>query len=222
MSYKADTIVNPFVVYGNAASWQKLTQNLKHDNGYLSYFVNSPGKYVVLSSKDVSATVSDDSAAKPYIAKLAANYDLAAVFPGIDTSFNSELNITVKEGILLYELISEATVDKQTDIKTKAKTYGIDKMINITNVNRNITRQEAAAIIIKLYCQRTGADYNKLRAAYNKTIKDDKEVDKRYAMPVYLSLKMGIMTLDSSSKFYPTQAITRAQFATILQKMLDS
>ncbi len=222
MSYKADTIVNPFVVYGSAANWQKLTQNLKHDNGYLSYFVTSPGKYVVLSLKDVSATVSDDSAAKPYIAKLAANYDLTAVFPGIDTSFNSELNITVKESILLYELISEATVDKQTDIKTKAKTYGIDKMINITNVNRNITRQEAAAIIIKLYCQRTGADYNKLKASYNKVIKDDKEIAKRYAMPVYLSLKMEIMTLDSSSKFYPTQEINRAQFATVLQKMLDS
>ncbi len=221
MSYKADTIVNPFVVYGNAANWQKLTQNIKHDNGYLSYFVTSPGKYVVLSLKDVSATVSDDSAAKPYIAKLAANYDLAAVFPGIDTSFNSELNITVKESIMLYELILETTIDKQTDIKTKAKTYGIDKMINITNVNRNITRQEAAAIIIKLYCQRTGADYNKLKASYNKTIKDDKEITKKYAMPVYLSLKMGIMTLDSSSKFYPTQEINRAQFATVLQKMLD-
>ncbi len=222
MSYKAGTIANPFVVYGNSANWQKLTQNLKHDNGYLSYFVTSPGKYVVLSLKDVSTTVSEDSTAKPYIAKLASNYDLAAVFPGLDTSFNSDLNITVKESILLYELISEATVDKQTDIKTKAKTYGIDKMINITNVNRNITRQEAAAVIIKLYCQRTGADYNKLKASYNRTIKDDKEIAKRYAMPVYLSLKMGIMTLDSSSKFYPTQAITRAQFATVLQKMLDS
>lgn len=221
MTYKADTIANPFVVYGNASNWQKLTQNIKHDNGYLSYYVSEPGKYVILSLKDVSSTVSDDSTAKPYISKLAANYDLAAVFPGIDSSFNTDLNVTVKESILLYELISESTVDNQVDIKTKAKSYGLDKIISTTNVNRNITRQEAAAIIIKLYCERTGADYNKLKATYNKTIKDDKEITLKYAVPVYLSLKTQIMTLDSSSKFYPTQSINRAQFATVLQKMLD-
>ncbi|PYG89523.1 S-layer family protein [Ruminiclostridium sufflavum DSM 19573] len=221
MAYKADTIVNPYVVYGSAASWQKLTQNLKKDNGYLSYFVNGTGKYVILSSKDVSATVSDDNTAKPYISKFSANYDLTAVFPGVDSSFNSDLNITVKESILLYELISVSGIDEQTDIKAKAKTYGIDKIINITNVNRNITRQEAAAIAIKLYCQRTGADYNKLKAAFNKVIKDDKEITKKYAMPVYMSLKTEIMTLDSSSRFYPTEAITRAQFIMVIQKMLD-
>lgn len=222
MPYKSDTISKPYVVYGNSSSWQKLNNNLKYDNGYLNYFVTSTGKYVILSSKDVSTTVSDDSAAKPYIAKLASNYDLITVFPGIDTSFNSDLNVTVKESILLYELISESTVDEQTDVRTKAKAYGIDKIINMNNVNRNITRQEAAAVIIKLYCQRTGTDYNKLKVAFNKTIKDDKEITGKYAMPVYLSLKMELMILDSSSKFYPTQAITRAQLITVLQKMLDA
>lgn len=222
MPYNASAISSPYVIYGSTGSWQKLTQNLKYENGYLNYFVTGTGKYAIFSSKDVSSTVSNDSVAKPYISKLAASYDLTTVFPGADQSFNSDLNVTVKEGILLFELLLESTNDGQTDVKAKAKAYGLDKILNITNLNRNITRQEAAAITIKLYCQKTGTDYDKIKASYNNVIKDDDKIDEKYAIPVYLCLQMNIMTLDSSADFNPKATITRAQIAMVLQKMLEA
>lgn len=222
MPYKSDSIANPYVVYSDVGNWQKLTQNLKYDKGYLSFFVTATGKYAIFSSRNVSDTISDDSAAKPYISKLAANYDLTTVFPGADKSFNPDLKVTVKEIILLYELISEGKNDSNTDAKVKAKEYGIDKIINITNMYRNITRQEAAAIATKLYCQMSGLDYNKLKVTYGKAIKDNNLIDQKYAMPVNMCLKMNLMTLDSSGKFNPKDTITRAQIAVVIQKVLES
>lgn len=220
MPYKSDSKANPYVIYGSIGDWKKLTQNLKYETGYISFFVTGTGKYTIFSSKDVSATVSDNSEAKPFVLELGGSYDLAAVFSGAETSFNTKLSVSVKEGILLYELLAESQVDSKTDIKVKAKTYGLDKIINITNVNRNISRQEAAAIIIKLYCQRTGADYDKLKASYNKVIKDDSNISEKYAVPVYASLQMNIMSLDSNSKFNPTAAINRGEIVMAFQKML--
>jgi len=222
MPYKANSISNPYVIYGSIGKWKKLTQNLKYEKGYLNFFVTSTGKYAIFSSKDIAASVANDSVAKPYISKLAASYDLTTVFPGADVSFNSELNVTVKEAILLYELLLESQNNVQTDVKAKAKAYGIDKIINITNVYRNITRQEAAVITIKLYCQKTGADYDKLKASYSKVIKDDSKIDEKYSIPVYLCLQMKIMTLDSSTNFNPKATINRAEIATVLQKMLET
>jgi hypothetical protein len=222
MSYKSDSIANPYVSYGNAANWQKLTQNLKYENGYLNYFVTSTGKYAIFSSRNIADTITSDTAAKPYISKLAANYDLTTVFPGSDKSFNPDLNVTVQEIILLYELISESKNNVNTDVKAKAKEYGIDKIINITNLHRNITRQEAAAIATKLYCQMTGADYDKLKVTYGKLIKDDSKITIKYAVPVYMCLKMNIMTLDSSGNFNPQGTISRAQIAVVIQKTLEA
>jgi hypothetical protein len=222
MPYKANSISNPYVLYGNIGNWQKLTQNLKYDTDYLNYFVTGTGKYAIFSSKDISDTVSDENSAKPYISKLAAKYDLTTVFPEAEVSFNSDLNVTVKELILLYELISETKNDEQTDIKAKAKAYGIDKIINITNIYRNINRQEAAAIIIKMYCQKSGTDYDKIKASYSKTIKDDSKIAEKYSVPVYVCLQMDLMTLDSNTNFNPQATINRAGLVMVIEKMLEA
>lgn len=222
MSYSAGTVSNPYVIYGNAANWNKLTKNLKYEKGYLSFYATGTGKYAIFSSKDIAATVSDKNAAKPYIAKLAASYDLTGVFPGSDVSFNSDLNVTVKEGILLYELIIESRNDSQTDAKTKAQNYGISKIINTANMYRNLTRQETAALAMKLYCQKTGTDYDKLRASYGRTIKDDSKINAKYAVPVYGCLKMNLMTLDASSNFNPNAFVNRDEIVTVFAKMLEA
>ncbi|WP_242855666.1 hypothetical protein [Ruminiclostridium josui] len=222
MSYKGNTVANPYVLYGNAGNWQKLTQNLKYDTGYVTFLVSSPGKYTVFGGKDVTATIGDESPAKPYITKLAGKYDLTLVFAGAGESYNPDLSVSVKEAITLYELVSDSQVDNTTDVKIKAKNYGLDKIINISNVNRNITRQETAALIIKLYCQRTGADYNRLRASYNKIIKDDSAIEAKYATPVYACLNMNIMTLDTSSKFNPSLSINRKDIVVAFEKMLEA
>jgi hypothetical protein len=218
----AKSISNPYIIYGNGTNWQKLTKNLKYEKGYLSFYVSAPGKYAIFSAKDVTSTVSDKDSAKPYIAKLAANYDLTTVFPGADTSFNSDLNVTVKEGILLYELIIESQNDSRTDAKIKAQNYGISKIINTANMYRNLTRQETAALVMKLYCQRTGADYDRLKTSYGRTIKDDNKINSKYAAAVYGCLQMNLMTLDSSSYFNPNAFVNRAEIVTVLEKMLEA
>lgn len=222
MEYKGSTLANPYVLYSSSGNWQKLSMNIKRETGFLSYYIAGTGKYVIFSAKDITSTIADDNPAKEYITKLASNYDLAAVFSGAENSFNPKLTVTVREAVLMFELISESRVDSQKNIKDKAKTYGIDKIINTSNVNRNITRQETAAVVIKLYCQRSGADYNLLKASYNRLIKDDNSIADKYAIPVYASLEMEIMSLDSNSKFNPSNTVNRADFATVVQKMLES
>lgn len=222
MSYKGNTIANPYVLYGNAGNWHKLTQNLKYDTGYVSFFVASPGKYTVFAGKDVTSTIGDESPAKPYITKLAGKYDLTLVFSGAGESYNPNLSVSVKEAIMLYELVSDLQVDSTTDIKIKAKNYGLDKIINVSNVNRNITRQETAALIVMLYCQRTGADYSRLKASYNKIIRDDAAIGTKYAVPVYACLNMNIMTLDTGAKFNPGMSVNRKDIAVAFEKMLEA
>jgi len=222
MQYKGSTLANPYVIYSSNGNWQKLTMNIKRETGYLSYYVTGTGKYAIFSGKDITSTISDDNPAKEYITKLASNYDLAAVFSGAENSFNAKLTVTVKEAVLLFELISESRVDNQKSVKDKAKMYGIDKIINVSNINRNITRQETAAVVIMLYCQKTGADYGKLKASYKKTITDDNLIGEKYAIPVYACLQMEIMSLDSDSKFNPSSTVNRAEFAMAVEKMLES
>ncbi len=222
MQYQGSTLANPYILYGSSRNWQKLSMNIKRETGFLSYYVTGTGKFVIFSSKDITSTIADDNPAKEYITKLASNYDLAAVFAGADNSFNPKLTVTVKEAVLLFELISESRVDNQKNVKDKAKAYGLDKIINITNLNRNITRQESAAVVIKLYCQKTGTDYNKLKASFKKPIMDDGIIVDKYAIPVYACLQMNIMSLDSDSKFNPSNTINRAEFVMVIEKMLES
>ncbi len=222
MQYQGSTLANPYVLYSSSGNWQKLSMNIKRETGFLSYYVTGTGKYVIFSAKDITSTISDDNPAKEYITKLASNYDLAAVFSGAENSFNAKLTVTVKEAVLLFELISESRVDDQKSVKDKAKAYGLDKIINVTNLNRNITKQETAAVVIKLYCQKTGADYSKLKASFRKSIMDDNNIADKYAIPVYACLEMNIMSLDSDSKFNPSNTINRAEFVVAVEKMLDS
>lgn len=221
MAHSSKAAVNPYVLYGGMGDWNKLTHNLKKENGYISYVVSGTGKYALFSSKDISDTLSDTNTAKAYIEKLTAQYDLTGVFSGIDKSFNPDLNVTVKEAVLLYELLSEDNINEQIEVKTKAKTYGLDKIINTANLHRNITRQETAAIIVKLYCQKTGTDYFKLKASYGRNIKDDGKISDRYAVPVYYCLEMKILNLDSNGNFSPEAAINRAGFLMAFEKMLE-
>ncbi len=221
MTHTAKAAVNPYVVYGSLGNWQKLTQNIKKEDGYINFIVSGTGKYAVFSGKDISDTIADTNGAKEYIGKLTANYDLTAVFPRIDVSFNPDLDVTVKETILLYEVLTENNNDDQLDAKSKAKAYGLDKIINTTNLYRNISREEAAAVIVKLYCQKTGTDYNKLRASYNITVKDDAKISNKYAVPVYYCLEMKLMNLDSNGNFSPQASINRAGMLMAIEKMLE-
>lgn len=221
MQYNSGGIASPYVAYGNTASWQKVSKNLKFENGYLSFFATATGKYAIFTSKDLADTVDKDNPAKAYISELSSKYDLTSVFPDAAKSFNSQLAVTVKEGILLYKLLMADDGSAGTDTKQIAKQYGLDKIINISNINRNLSRQEAGALIIKMYCQKTGADYTKLRMNYNKTVNDDSSISAKYWAPVYSCLSMDIFTLDSDGNFNPDNEINRADVVTAFQKMLD-
>lgn len=221
MQFNSGGIANPYVAYGNTTSWQKVSKNLKFENGYLSFFATATGKYAIFTSKDLADTVDKDNPAKAYISELSSKYDLTSVFPDADKSFNSQLAVTVKEGILLYKLLMADDGSAGTDTKQIAKQYGLDKIINISNINRNLSRQEAGALVIKMYCQKTGADYTKLRMNYNKTVNDDSSISAKYWAPVYSCLSMDIFTLDSDGNFNPDNEINRADVVTAFQKMLD-
>ena len=214
--------MSPYVIYQNAQSWKKLENNVKQEGNYLAFFVTAPGKYTVFSSKNAGDTVDSSDATKPYITKLSAKYDLTKVFSGVDKSFNTQLNVNVNEAVLMYQVLSGIDSEAGKDSKQMAKQVGLDKIINVTNINKTLTRQEAAAVIIKLYCQKTGADYDKLRIMYNKPIKDDNSISDRYANAVYACMAMKIFELDTKGNFNPSKIITRGEFAVGMQKMLEA
>ncbi len=43
MSYTGNTVTNPYVIYGTSGNWQKLTQNLRFDPGYVTFLVSGTG-----------------------------------------------------------------------------------------------------------------------------------------------------------------------------------
>jgi len=211
----------PYAYYSDAKSWRKISEDVTDSYGAVAFNARGTGKYAVFTPNNSMNDVPDDHWAKDSIDKFMSVYDLTGVFAGLDKSFSPGATVSVKELILLYGKVTGSTSGNAgTSIKKQAQNLGLDKLLNAANAARNVTREETAAVLVKLYCTKTGVDMGSLKTSKTIYIADDDKISNSKYASVAMSIDLGILELDEDSYFYPEKSITRAELITAFVKLL--
>lgn len=98
---------------------------------------------------------------------------------------------------------------------------GLENVVNAGAPAKDISRQEAAGLIMKIYVAKLGLDYDKLKPGSNLLIKDEEDIDDRFYKAVVILIDNKIMKLDARRCFEPLKYITRGEMLAALGKVLN-
>ncbi|WP_226393563.1 S-layer homology domain-containing protein [Ructibacterium gallinarum] len=159
-----------------------------------------------------------NSWAKKYIVQLTA----LGIMNGYgDGTFRPDENITVEEFVkcaLNASGIFVTGVDWSEAYMQKAKELGVIRNGEFDNSERDIQRQEAARILVRLFAKQI--DQTKL-AFYQDTIQDWTSIDQSFQEEVLAAYANGFLTGDQNGAFRSTDAISRAETAAIIVRAMD-
>lgn len=201
----------PYVWTESTGSWRQLELSNGDMFAAASFDTVYPGRYVLAvfaqGFKDVPAGYWAESA----IRRITGKYNLQDVFGSSEYLYPDE-KATVKEAVLLYEKVLGKDVENAgLDIRQKAKTLGLDRVISLTNPTSRLQRQEAAQIVVTLYGSKIGIPAGMLQPETSQLVSDEDSIQDRYYAGVMVSLELGMFSLDAQQRFQPEQGATRAQ-----------
>jgi len=211
----------PYVLYKEKNTWQKLTADTASNSNTILFNVTGTGQYVVLIVVNSVADIPDSHWAKKDIEKFTSKYDLSTVFTGIESTFAPENIVTRKEMVLLYEVVANKA-SSTDNIKQKLETTGLDSIFNTRNVVGNVTKQEAAAVLIKIYSAKTGINVQNLKLNRTLYIADEDSIDSKFLKSVMIAVDKNFMELDANRYFYPGASLSRAQVISIFVRLLEN
>ncbi|NLD49562.1 MAG: ferrous iron transporter A [Clostridiaceae bacterium] len=221
LAFKAEAGLNlPYVCYDGTETWKKLSTDIAYVADKIAFNVFKTGEFTVLNLKVVSEDITGDSSLSQAINLLMSKYDLTEVF-GTMKSFYPEDSVKVKEIILLYEKVTgrEAEATGLT-INQKARKYGLESLIGLGGVLRDVTRQEAAIVVMLVYSFKTGVDVEKYVPNKYFHIKDDASIGDSSYSYVLMAVDLGILGLEEENSFLPDTSIKRAELAQAFVKLL--
>lgn len=204
---------------GAGSSWTKVPSNTVSSGSIVSFDFSEPEELGVFCI-DVTTlyNIPYSHWAKNDITSFASKYDLTDVFTG---GANFDGSLSVYNTIILIEKVMTAGKDEGTEaLQDKAKKLGMDGVISYGAPGRSITRQEMAALTIKVYELKTGIEIGMMRTKKTIFIKDAQEIKNNYYKPVELSVDMDITSLDSGRNFKPKENCSGAQVITVLTRLL--
>ncbi|RCX11237.1 S-layer family protein [Anaerobacterium chartisolvens] len=215
-------INTPYVNYDGVDRWQKLTKNISRPaSNALVLSAERTGKYGVFAVITAASDLPVNYWAKESIDKFLSKYDLRGVFAGVDKSFNPEMNVSVEEMVLLYEKVMAKTeANAGADIKQKVSKMGLNGIVNTAGLKKDITRQEASAIFIKVYCSNKGLNSQNLRPSKNIFVSDEDDIGSKYYSSVMMTIDLKVMSTDETGSFKPKSSITRAQAIDSMVKVM--
>jgi hypothetical protein len=224
MFYNNDSgLKTPYVLYNGSSTWQKLSNNILSGTNTLSFDVTKTGEYAIVAAQTSTQDVASDYWAKDYIDRFMSRYDVSDVFAGISTSFSPESDVSVKELVLLYEkVMGKSDENKGLDIKQKAASLGLSGTLNTSNTSRQINKQEAAAVLVKLYAAKMGLNAETLKPGKNIYIKDERSIDNVYYKYVVECVDLGAISLNSGGYFLPKESVSRAEIIASMVKLLGT
>jgi len=211
----------PYALYKGKNAWQKVTADAASNSSTLLFNVTGAGQYVVLIARNAAGDIPDSHWAKKDIVKFTSKYDLSTVFTGIESAFAPEDIVTRKEMVLLYELVANKG-SSSGDIKQKLETTGLNSIFNTRNVAGNVTKQEAAAVLVKVYSAKAGINVQNLKLNRTLYIADEDLIEDRFLKSVMIAVDKGFMELDANRKFYPEGSLNRAQVISVFVKLLEN
>jgi len=212
----------PYVLYNGKSSWQKITSNVVTYTNSLVFRPTGTGKFVILAAWNAASDMPDSHWAKKDVEKFLSKYDLSDVFYGIDKTFAPEDLVTAREIVLLYEKVTDrADEGAGLDIRAKVKNFGLDDIINVNRIMGLVTKQETAAIITRIYCEKMGVRIESLRLGRNVYVNDENYIDKSFERAVMFVVDSGILKLDANGNFNPKASVSRAQVISAFVRMLE-
>lgn len=210
----------PYVFYDKGSGWQKITASTLSNN-MVRFNVIKTGKYVILSSQGALKDIPSGHWAEGYIKSLTSKYDLSDVFTGTESGFMPDNIATCKEVVLLYEKVTGRSAENSgLDIKQKNVKLGLSGFINGNSMGRNVKRQETAAVLLKLFSTKTGANISALKPSGRVDIADESKIGSVYYNYVLMAVDMGVMSTDENRNFNPSGQMTRAEVVAAFCKLL--
>ena len=213
---------NPFTLYKDSNKWSKVVQNITWKDSLVNFTISEPGKYVILQEKRTYGDISVDYPDKAYIVDFFAKFDVEKIFQLQGGSLYPQQPVSMKEAILLYETVMDRAYQSTTsDIKNKTKQLGIDDILNANTPIKDVSRQQGAALIAKMYGIKAGIEFDRLRLPKYGLAKDEDEIDSKYYKNVMFLLEKDIMKTNNTGYFEPEKHITRGEIMASFAKALE-
>lgn len=213
----------PYVLYEGRSTWQKVTADTAASSNTLLFNATGAGQYAVLIVVNAAGDIPEDHWAIRDIQKFVSKYDLSGVFTGIENAFAPEDIVTCKEMVLLYETVMDAGNNSAgMDITQKLKKTELDSIFNARNTMGSLTKQQAAAVLVKIYSVKSGVDPQSLKLNSTLYIADEGLIDSRFFKSVMIVADKKFIQLDGNGYFYPGASMNRAQVISALVRLLEN
>ena len=174
-----------------------------------------------MTAKGSTGAVPEGHWSAGYIQELSSKYDLSDVFQGMQTNFMPDNRVTCGEVVLLYEVVTgRASEDAGLNIRQKNTKLGLENILNPNLLQKNIKREETAAVLLNLFSVKKGVNASAVRPGGRTAIKDENSIDEAYFQPVVIMVDIKVMELDGNGNFGPNKAMTRAEVVAAFTKLL--
>ena len=204
--------VFPYYLYPGKSNWTRVDGFKQISDSQVEFYFDKAGRYII--NKEI-ITNSDlgDSIYRNEIAELLTT--------GIMKSVDSKI-LKPSEYIRLEDAIKmvldSAGEEYENDYLEVAKKAGILDNINLSDLKRTITKEEAIDMIMKLFQIKTGQELGEI--AIESTYADMNNVNEKYRANVINALKLKIL-IPNGSYIEPKSDITRGEMLVLIKRLVD-
>lgn len=202
-----------------SSSWNRVPSVVANAGAIVGFDFVDTGRIAVLCV-DISTAYNIPYThwARNDITAFASNYDISDVFTRYS---NFDSGLSVNHTILLVEKVISGGKNTTTlSLQERAKKAGIDGVVSYAAPGRSVSRQELAALTIRVYELKTGASAADLRPNRTIIINDSSTIKNSYYKPVELCVDMNFLTLDSSRNFRPKDTCSGAEAVVVLTRLM--
>jgi hypothetical protein len=216
-----DGSISVYYIKSKNDSWTKVPGTINRNSytalGETSYFDSY--KFAVLKENNLIYDIGNSEFGEE-IKELQNEYNISEVFS--DTGYiYPEQNITMEEVIKIFSRIANSYSGNyiDTDISSLGEMYNLDEKLNVNKLTKNISREQAAYLAMKLYEIKTGADLDYLETRGKIILIDERNISLLYLKSVQLCVDLEIIDVENST-FNPDEYVSRGEYLVILNKVL--
>jgi hypothetical protein len=203
--------------------WQKVDGTVIEASNEAVFETRNVSGYAVLAvSAPAGGYAFDSHWAKKDIVYFINRIDVSDIYGNVQ-NINPDLKVSVKEAVKLAEkAVRRKTGEyKEVDVAEIARDMGMGDTINTGAPDKNLTREEMAGLVVRIYCVRAGISEKNFRPGRIVNIEDEADIAGRYYRDVLIAIDLGLMSTDSEGYFHPQRSVSRAEAFVILNRLMD-
>lgn len=199
------TLSKPYVLPRGKSTWVEPSGVKGWMFPYILITAKAPGEYTVLSIPRI--VIPETSGfTDPKLERLSQKYDLRKIFgrtlyPGDFVLGDNAVN--------LFEIITE-TETEVNGLSTAAKIryYGIEDIIPVSSINREINRGQADSLVVEVYAFKTGVTSEMMKPSTYMYIKDSEKMPDAIYNRIIIALDLGIASLEADYSYNAEEKAT--------------